>query len=164
MKQLAYSETSFGKYNSFAIQIFIDIERELSDDEGFMIGEYATEIKEKVLEKSNSLNPKCKLEAEKEKNDIISLFKGKDIFVEEIPNEYCSRYCCKHLPWFIVTTKKGRIKIGWRKRVIEINWLGSTIEQSSQSLFPNEDVTRFDQTIHAWSLEKAEEYINKLLN
>lgn len=85
------------------------------------------------------------------------------IFSEEIPNEYCSEWCCEHLSWFIVTTKIGRIKIGWRKRVIEICWEDSRNIKTAEELFPNEDVTKFNKSIHAWSIEKAKEYIDKII-
>lgn len=162
MKKSVYAYKGIGKYN-VEIELLADIGRELNDNDSWTIREGIEKIIHGLLEESIKLNPESKKEAEKEKNDIISLFGDRAIFVEEIPNGYCDRYCCKHLPWFIVTTKKGRIKIGWRKRVIEINYMETINEQSSQSLFPNEDVTKFDKTIHAWSLEKAKEYIDVIL-
>lgn len=112
-----------------------------------------TEIKEN--------DPKTFLQTAKNK-ELLKIF-TQPIYVEEIPNGYCSRYCCKHLPWFIVTTSKGRIKIGWRKRVIQIDWTDSDIIATAEHLFLNEEVTKGPKYIHAWSIEKAKEYINKLL-
>ena len=94
----------------------------------------------------------------------MNLFGSETIYVEEIPNGYCNRYCCKHLPWFVVTTKVGRITIGWRKRVINIDWEGSAITKKANELFPQEDVTKGDKLIHAWGYEKAKEYIGVLLS
>ncbi len=85
------------------------------------------------------------------------------IYVEEIPNEYCSGACCVNRPWLIVTTPMGRIKIGPRKRVISISWEDSLIKQTAQELFPGEDVTKDGRTIHAWGIDKAREYVGRLL-
>ena len=65
-----------------------------------------------------------------------------NIFVEEIPNGYCNEPCCSRLPWFIVTTPVGHIKIGWRKRVINIDWTNTLQKKNGHELFPNEDVTK----------------------
>jgi hypothetical protein len=100
-------------------------------------------------------------EAADERAAILGLFPN-PIFVEDLPNGYCSRGCCRHRPWFLVTTPIGRIKIGWRKRVISITW-DDTDRPYADQLFPNEDVTKFNKTIHAWGLEKAKEYLKVLL-
>lgn len=76
-----------------------------------------------------------------------------------IPNEYCS---CDHCaPWFIVNTEFGRIIIGWRKRVINIDWskIDSEAVFNIINLFDGEDVTKGKTFIHAWGWEKAQEYL-----
>jgi len=80
------------------------------------------------------------------------------IYVKQIPSEYSSN---DFIPWLIVTTSKGPIKIGWRKRVINIDWSESDIQDTD--LFPNEDVTKGDKYIHAWGYEKAKSYIETLM-
>jgi len=83
-----------------------------------------------------------------------------------IPNEYCS--CERCSSWFIVSTPDGDIKIGWRKRVINIKWLDNYKPFAEK--FESEDVTRGfgnldnEKFIHAWSTEKAAEYLNKAKN
>lgn len=157
-------------YNSKAInfridmRIFIDTNRELNSNDHESICINAEKIVKSIHEESINLDPKQKEYALKIKKEIIGLFGNKQIYVEEIPNGYCSEYCCKHLPWFLVTTKKGRIKIGWRKRVIHIDWNDSIISEFAESLFPEEDTTKFEKTIHAWGLDKATHYINVLLS
>lgn len=89
----------------------------------------------------------------------MACFPEQPIFVKDIPNGYCSQACCEHLPWFEVTTTIGVFKIGWRKRVIVIDWFGTYIQSSAKRLFPEEDVTKRDKIIHAWSYEKARDYI-----
>ena len=86
------------------------------------------------------------------------------IYIEEIPNGYCNRACCRHLPWFIVTTTVGRIKIGWRKRVIEIDWSDTKGTAEAETLFAAEDVTKGTRYIHAWSVEKAKSYVAAIMS
>lgn len=98
-----------------------------------------------------------------ERNELLSCFPD-PIYVEEIPNGYSSNdFYFRHFPWFLVTTSLGRIEIGWRKSVINIDWSKSDIKKTADELFPNEDVTKFTHGIHAHSLADAEQYVNKLL-
>ncbi len=78
---------------------------------------------------------------------------------KEIPNEYCG--CERCSPWFLITTNFGVIKIGWRKRVINIDW-SALADSSIASLFEDESVTRGENFIHAWGLEKTQEYLSKI--
>jgi hypothetical protein len=90
--------------------------------------------------------------------ELVNLF-SEPVFVEEIPNGYCSDWCCTHLPWFVVTTKIGRFTIGWRKRVIAIDWEQTRGTATAEELFPAEKVTKCGRSIHAWSTEDAQRYI-----
>lgn len=78
------------------------------------------------------------------------------------------------LPWFLVTTPDGDIKIGYRKRVIHIEWMNNykpfteTFENESVTkCFQAQEVQRFihaqevQRFIHAWTLDKAMEYLRK---
>lgn len=86
----------------------------------------------------------------------------KDIKLEPVINEYCQLECCA--PWFNVTTVLGVIKIGWRKRVINIDWsnVHTVPGQDILSLFKKEDVTKGNSSIHAWGWDKAQEYLSKI--
>lgn len=86
---------------------------------------------------------------------------GETLTYELIPNEYCSDSCCAHLPWIMFHTPLGDIKIGWRKRVIEITWQENCHEFNVLELFADEDVTKGDNYIHAWGYEKLYEYLKK---
>ena len=107
-------------------------------------------------------NPEAQATRKAEREQIMSLFSS-PILVEEIPNGYCSDWCCKHLPWFLITTDIGRFKIGWRKRVIEIDWTGTWNIKTGNDLFAKEDVTKGERFIHAWTIEKAREYIETII-
>lgn len=77
-------------------------------------------------------------------------------FLTAILNEYCS--CEKCGPWFNIDTPYGKFKIGWRKRVINIEFEGLNLSD----LFKEEDVTKGKDHIHAWGKEKAIEYLKKI--
>lgn len=94
---------------------------------------------------------------------LIGLFPA-PIFAEEIPNGYCDQWCCRHLPWFVVTTTIGRFKIGWRKRVINIDWSETRNTDTAVELFAEENVTKAEKYIHAWSIEDAKRYIQTVIS
>ena len=86
-----------------------------------------------------------------------------------------NEYNCDGARWIKARTPYGDIKIGWRKRVINIDWSDvvarralMTLDQtiwntlSAQAIFPNEDVTKGQNHIHAWGERKAVEYLETL--
>ena len=97
--------------------------------------------------------------------ELAELFKsaGFDtIHIETIDSQYCSKACCYKYPWVIITTKKGRIKLGWRKSVMNLDWSESDLKADGEKIFKDEDVTKGTNYIHCWSEEKAIEYLKKL--
>lgn len=106
------------------------------------------------------------VQAEKDKFEKLFVEAGfKDISMIEIRNEYCSIKSDHHLPWYRVKTELGTIKIGWRKRVIKIDWsMVNSPPEDVLSLFSDENVTKCDDYIHAWSYEKAQEYLSRIYN
>lgn len=82
--------------------------------------------------------------------------------IEPVPNEYCLDENFFG-PWIIVHTDHGHIKLGDRKRVYEIDWSGIKRNISS-NIFVNENVTKSDFFIHAWSDEDAIKYLKKIWN
>src|ERR1039458_6097882 len=107
------------------IKVMLSIERELTDKDNYVISEAVERIHDGIIAETIKINPLTAKYRKAEREEILALFPDK-IFVEEIPNgycsKYCSKYCCREKPWFIVTTSLGRIKIGWRKSVIHIEW------------------------------------------
>ena len=97
-----------------------------------------------------------------ELTEIFKLAGFDAIHVKTVDNQYCSKACCYKYPWIIVTTKKGRIKLGWRKRVMNLDWSESDIKEIGIELFKDEKTTTGESYIHCWSKDKAIEYLKKL--
>lgn len=111
-------------------------------------------------------HPACKDDALKAttREEIMKVFRDAMIITgrwEEIPNEYGS--ASYNGPWFNVATTFGKVKIGWRKRVVSIEVTfpeGKPLTLTT--LFSDEDVTKWENGIHAWGYEKAAEYLCRI--
>lgn len=78
-----------------------------------------------------------------------------------IPNQYCP---CEHCgPWVVIATPLGAVRMGWRKRVIHIDWEHSTLASTGKDVAAGDDVTTSEQLVHAWGRAKAVEYLRRLL-
>lgn len=153
-------EESFGSHG-FGVRIMIATTAPMPKAEALKeAGWKAREMVRQALEAAVIANDAAAQQrAVRDRRELLALFPGR-IFVEAIPNGYCGRACCSHLPWFVVTTEIGRFKIGWRKRVIHIEWTETIVRQSAEELFPQEQVTKHERLMHAWSLEDAQRYID----
>ncbi len=81
--------------------------------------------------------------------------------VHELPNGYWPESYAdlrKAHPWALMITEYGPIKIGWRKRVLNINWADTGI----RTIITEDDTTKDEQMVHAWSYVKALEYLTDL--
>jgi hypothetical protein len=152
----------FEVYDTMGIEIRIALKREITEADELAARKACDELQEALEFETARLDPDVAMERELIRLKLLGLFEGTVIWAEEIPNGYCSRPCCSQKPWYVVTTKKGRITLGWRKRVIEISW-DPTVADMAQILFPDEDVTKIGRSIHAWGYEKAKQYIQRLL-
>lgn len=72
-------------------------------------------------------------------------------------NPYYADIAARH-PWWLVMTPYGAIVMGWRKRVISINWEDTAV----RAVLTDDDVTKSDTMVHAWSYGAALEYMTKL--
>ena len=102
---------------------------------------------------------------DKKKNEFQGIFERAGFKVKmmtPIKNEYCQCEVCA--PWFLVDTQYGQFKIGWRKRVINLEWINVEQMKNFWQLFTREDVTKWKTGIHAWGDEKAEEYLKRIFN
>jgi len=101
-----------------------------------------------------------------EKMDAQALFALAEIKILnmfEMVNPYWPRHpdyykTIINSPWWLAQTKFGMIMIGWRKRVICINWENTNVHKEITA----DDVTKNDVMVHAWNKEKALEYLISL--
>ncbi len=94
------------------------------------------------------------------KEQALSLFSLSEIPVLgiwELKNQY---HLSSTESWWLVKTHIGLIEIGWRKRVISIDWSDSKFSCT----VTNDDVTIGSFHVHAWSYAKAIEYLTELKN
>lgn len=88
--------------------------------------------------------------------EVINWWKLANEYWPEDPQFYAIR---ENSPWWLVKTSRGLIRIGWRKRVISINWEDTLI---SAPLLTEDSVTKSSYYIHADSEMKAVEYLKAL--
>jgi hypothetical protein len=108
---------------------------------------------------------------EEEVRAIFSLSGLKATSFYKITNEYDSRQSVEN-SWWLVKTKFGLIKIGWRKRVINIDWSDTELRYplqdaqdrdiQSDKRLTSETVTQGDTYVHAWGYGKAVIYLTAL--
>lgn len=159
MKRVFYIETYGNRGQYLKLEINAETHREFTEVDKGIFSNFGYEIEDHIKHESRKYDPVLLKEAQEEKESILRLFGEKKIFVKEVPNGYSSRFIS---PWFLVTTEIGHILIGWRKRVINIDWSETVIKKSANDIFPDETVIKGDNYIHAWGYDKAQEYINKL--
>ena len=73
-------------------------------------------------------------------------------------------------PWWLVKTEFGLIKIGWRKRVINIDWSDTDYKSGVSKFYDDrpidklttDETTNWETGVHAWSYGKAVDYLSTL--
>ncbi len=75
-----------------------------------------------------------------------------------VPNQYCSCPMCG--PWFEARTVFGLVTIGWRKRVIYLDWNKTGIQVNNVP--EDSNITHGSGWTHAWGYEKAAEYLRTI--
>lgn len=97
-----------------------------------------------------------------EKVRALFLLAGIDILkVWKLENKYWpSAYVDMIManPWWLVRTPFGLVEIGDRKRVTNINWSDTDI----RVIVTEDDVTKDETMVHAYSDEKIIEYLKNL--
>lgn len=142
------------------------------------------EVERVLQDQAMRLNPKTWEREAKTKADFEKAFADAGlgpVFMEPIPNEYDGKspYALGN-PWYNVATPIGFIKIGWRKRVINIDWARTTLKSliedkyregprppGGEELFPTivkegETTTLGDYYVHAYGYEKATKYLKTM--
>lgn len=150
---------------NLGLLILVRLHRELTDAEYRLISQARDAIISAIDREDAKLDTATIEMARIQRAEFALLFaKHGLVYIEPIPNGYCNQACCSQIPWYIITTIRGRIKLGWRKRVIQIDWSDSAIKSPAKDLFPEEDVIMDGKMIHAWGYEKARLYIDKLMS
>lgn len=127
------------------------------------------DCKDKVYHKSCWSKYRKLTEIDKFTRQLVSyIYKETDYQFELLPNGYCNQECCSDIPWFLFHTIDGDIIMGWRKRVISIEWQKNYKPFDMKELFGEEDVTKWEDDgkrgIHAWGSTKAYIYLQKVLS
>jgi hypothetical protein len=161
LKESEYKPVSSHSNLEFGVQVSIS-GIELTVSELTIVSSMCSDIYERIQSERARKDQQAKAAGDECVRSLLACFDKMLIYVERIPNGYCSKWCCAHIPWLVVTTRFGRITVGWRKRVISIDWSQSDIKSMATEIFPNEDVTKEGQMIHAWGYKKAKQYINRL--
>lgn len=94
-----------------------------------------------------------------ERARALFLLAGIDIVrIHELLNQYWRSNDSPRGPWWLAETRHGTIRIGWRKRVISIDWEGTKLRE----IITEDEVTKEPHLVHAWSYLKALEYLSLL--
>jgi len=161
---IVHRDESWGDDGHIIIELRILLQRELTRNDKELIGKIISELRTGLSFESDRINPK-KIKAradwiETAKN-IFQRARFDLVYIEEIPNEYWET---PNDPWLIVTTQFGHFKVGWRKRVIVIDWSRTVLETWAAKIFPDENVTMEGKKIHAWGYDKMESYLIQIRN
>lgn len=85
--------------------------------------------------------------------------------VEEIPDQYWPEtpaYDAVKSPWLRVHTHRGTIVIGWRKRVIAIDWSHGSFLTHGSVVVAKPENTHGERMCHAWGYQEAIECLQRL--
>jgi hypothetical protein len=90
---------------------------------------------------------------------LLAGFEVKNLY--QIGNQYWPEAYVeerKRDPWWLVQTPAGLVKIGWRKRVISIDWEDTPVRVEVTT----DQVTKDKTMVHAYSFGKAVDYVTQL--
>lgn len=96
-----------------------------------------------------------------EAESIIRLAGFTVLHVWELANGYwplAPEYDDVRCPWWLFLTDLGPVQIGWRKRVINIDWSACVF----RGVVTEDNVTKSETNVHAYAVEKAVEYLREL--
>lgn len=102
---------------------------------------------------------------EKKMRAVFELGNIKVLNVWKLTNYYFENFddpvaidVCRRSPHWLVKTDKGLIRIGWRKRVLEIDWSDTLIKK----IVTEDNVTKSEYLVHAYSITDAVKYLTCL--
>lgn len=203
--ELVYGSESMGGRGSTGVLIFVlrlpetrAAQEQLSDDhkkwggrltpfaeEKYAFDRAGREVERQLDLQATRLDPKTRKNIDETKSEFAKCFTAAGlgpIFMEPIENRYWPKSYAGSIigePWYVVTTPIGYIEIGWRKRVINIDWARTTLKAlveeqhrepdrpaEGDELFPEIRKENYptlgEHYIHAYGYEKATEYLKVL--
>ena len=147
------------------LELRVELDHALTPIDREAIDESMNLLRKTLLAQSTRLHPEnvaWKADWLKRAREVFVAADLAPIHVREIDNEYCGPLCCPHRVWLYVTTRVGPIKVGWRKRVIVVDWTPSDVEATAYDLFCFEETTKGHKDIHAHGYEKMAEYLARI--
>lgn len=155
---------SFGGDGVFGLRVLAHLGRPITHEDVSAVYTPLQQLENGLRLAIIKADPKAQAGREKNILDIRGIFGDRMIFAEELPQHgyWGNDPYGWRTPWQQITTAIGRFRIGWRKRVISIEWKDTLCKQSAETLFPGENVTKDGQLIHAWSYEDAKRYVNTI--
>ncbi|MDE2022221.1 MAG: hypothetical protein KGI71_04925 [Patescibacteria group bacterium] len=99
--------------------------------------------------------------SKEEAESIMRLAGFTILHVWELTNGYwpdAPEYDDVRTPWWLFLTDVGPIQIGWRKRVLHIEWSACAF----RGVVTEDNVTKEDTYVHAYAVEKAVEYLREM--
>lgn len=102
-----------------------------------------------------------------ELRSIVDQTPFKDAPLRLVPNQYWPDAPSRGYPvdpWAILETSFGEIRIGWRKRVIHIDWdrAPGLANVSGNDVVADSNTTHGATMVHCWGIEKAEVALHRL--
>lgn len=162
-EQTVYAIESYGS-RYFGMKITVDQERKLDDEDYSAVYKHVMAIQHLIQGRTLKLDPQEQANAAEERTKLLACF-PEPIFVTPVRNQYHledSAYGQMH-PWFDVTTKRGIFLVGWRKRVINLDWSRTDIKTDGNVLFADQQVTKDKTYIHAYGYERCKGYVDQLM-
>lgn len=114
-----------------------------------------------VQQNVQSLRERMVKDSRAEVESILTLAGLAPTRMWELANQYwpiAPDYDSVRRPWWLAQTSLGLIRLGWRKRVLEIDWSATGIA----AIVTEDDVTKESTMVHAYRTAKAVEYLQRL--
>lgn len=160
-KEVFHTEQLRGGGNDVGIKLLIAIDRPITQNDNKAFQKCIDDLKYALNLETFRLDPNTAETAKQQRESILSCFPETPIFVKEIPNQY-DNFAGVHIPWYEVTSRIGVIVIGFRKRVVNIDWSKSNVCFKANDIFPKEGTTKNEHSIHAWDYLKVAEYLKRI--
>lgn len=147
----------------FGLSIVVDQDRKLDDEDFAACSKHIREIERVLQARTYKLDPIEQAHALEERTKLLAAFPDA-IYVQPVKNQYHGDSPYGQMrPWFEVTTKRGIFLVGWRKRVINLDWTKTDVMSKGSEVFPDHQMTMGDAYLHTGTYEYLKEAVAKLM-